>query len=93
MPHPIPLTIEPTASPAMRTPDSGRPPTSSANATSEISSVPRIAPTATPTTNSTRSPGVRIADGPLRLSCPAERRLGAVLRGEQQAADVARVKR
>ena len=71
----------------MSTPDSDLAPTSSAKATSAISSVPRIAPTAAPTTNSTRSPGVRMADGPLRCSCGAGRRLGAALRGEQQAAD------
>ena len=44
-------------------------PSSSAKATSAISSVPRMAPTAAPTTNSTRSPGVRMAEGPLRCSC------------------------
>ena len=83
----MPLAIEPDRQPGDEHAGHRLCPTSSAKATSAISSVPRIAPTAAPTTNSTRSPGVRIADGPLRLSCAAGRRLGAALGGEQQAAD------
>src|SRR3954451_10067498 len=87
MPHPMPLAIEPSASPAMRTPDKDLAPAWSANATRAISSVPSTAPTAAPTTKSTRNPRVRIADGPLRFLVPGRRRLGPALRGEEQAAD------
>ena len=76
----------------MSTPDSAMAFSWSAKATSAISSVPRIAPTAAPTTNSTRSPGVRMADGPLRLSCPPGG--GSVWRcaAKSRAPTVARVK-
>src|SRR5829696_3424904 len=66
----MPLAIEPTARLAIRTPESDLTPSWSAKATSAISRQPRIAPTAAPTTKRTRSPLVRMAEGPCRASWP-----------------------
>ena len=71
----------------MRTPDSDLASSWSAKATSAISSVPRIAPTAAPDHEQHAQPGGAHRRRAVAVLVPARRRLGPALGGEQQAAD------